>query len=111
MTPARHLTHFSFICLGLSCTVLLLTAAPARAGQKPAAPSQDPLVRMNESMDALTRKVWPSVVQIQVSGYGQREYGERGETSAVVSVKARTGQAIESTSAMFNAWRSELWKQ
>jgi hypothetical protein len=34
-----------------------------------------------------------------------------GESSAVVSVKARTGQAIESTSAIFNAWRSELWKQ
>jgi len=33
------------------------------------------------------------------------------ETPAVASVKARTGQAIETTSAMFNAWRSELWKQ
>jgi len=33
------------------------------------------------------------------------------ETPAVASVKARTGQAIETTSAMFNAWRSEIWKQ
>jgi len=33
------------------------------------------------------------------------------ESPAVASVKARTGQAIETTSAMFNAWRSELWKQ
>jgi hypothetical protein len=33
------------------------------------------------------------------------------ESSAATSVKARTGQAIESTSAMLNAWRSELWKQ
>ena len=33
------------------------------------------------------------------------------ETPAVASVKARTGQAIETTSAMFNAWRSELWKE
>ena len=32
------------------------------------------------------------------------------ETRAVASVKARTGQAIETTSAMFNVWRSELWK-
>jgi len=32
------------------------------------------------------------------------------EMSAVASVKARTGQAIESTSAVFNTWRSELWK-
>jgi hypothetical protein len=34
-----------------------------------------------------------------------------GESNTVVSVKARTGHAIETTSAMFNAWRSELWKQ
>ena len=33
------------------------------------------------------------------------------ESPAVASVKARTGLAIETTSAMFNAWRSELWKQ
>lgn len=32
------------------------------------------------------------------------------ETHAVASVKARTGQAIETTSAVLNAWRSELWK-
>jgi hypothetical protein len=31
-------------------------------------------------------------------------------TPAVASVKARTGQAIETTSAVFNTWRSELWK-
>ena len=29
----------------------------------------------------------------------------------VLSVKERTAQAIETTSAMFNAWRSETWKQ
>ena len=33
------------------------------------------------------------------------------ETPAVASVKARTGQALESTSAVFNALRSEIWKQ
>jgi hypothetical protein len=32
------------------------------------------------------------------------------ESPAVASVKARTGQAIETTSAMLSAWRSELWK-
>jgi serine protease Do len=38
---------------------------------------------MNESVEALTRKVWPSVVQILVSSYGAREDGFRGDTSAV----------------------------
>src|SRR5215211_3759375 len=41
--------------------MLLLIALPAPAlAQKPAQP-QDSLARLNESMDALTRKVWPSV--------------------------------------------------
>ena len=30
---------------------------------------------MNESIDALTKKVWPSVVQMLVSSYGPREDG------------------------------------
>jgi hypothetical protein len=29
--------------------------------------------RMNEAVDGLTRKVWPSVVQIMVTGYGARD--------------------------------------
>ncbi len=73
MASLRQQTHFTHVRLCLSWPVLLLLAlSPADAGQKPA-PSQDPLVRMNESIDALTRKVWPSVVQILVSSYGARE--------------------------------------
>ena len=49
----------------------MASSLPALA-QKPA-PAPDSLVRMNESMDALTRKVWPSVVQIQVTSYTARE--------------------------------------
>ena len=93
MTPSLAHTRCRYFCLLLSWT-LLLAGGPAHAQQKPAAPSQDPLVRMNESMDALTRKVWPSVVQIQVSGYGQREDGERGETSAVVGPQSSTGSGF-----------------
>src|SRR5262245_30942899 len=68
-------------------------AAFAQAGQKPA-PSQDPLVRMNESIDALTRKVWPSVVQIQVTSYGAREDGDRNDTSVVVGRQRSTGSGF-----------------
>ena len=32
-------------------------------------------------------------------------------TAPVVTVKARTAQALETTSAIFNSWRSETWKQ
>ena len=33
------------------------------------------------------------------------------ESAPVMSVKVRTAQALETTSAMFNAWRSETWKE
>jgi hypothetical protein len=33
------------------------------------------------------------------------------QSAPVVSVKERTAQALETTSAMFNAWRSETWKE
>ena len=74
----------------------LVLGAPAHAQQKPA-PSSDPLVRMNESVDALTRKVWPSVVQIQVSGYGARNEGPgaRGDTrTAVIGPQSSTGSGF-----------------
>jgi serine protease Do len=67
---------------------------PADA-QKPApAASADPLVRMNESIDALTRKVWPSVVQILVTGYGAVEDSQRTTTSAVVGRQRSTGSGF-----------------
>jgi serine protease Do len=74
--------------------VFLALAVPVYAQQKPA-PSSDPLVRMNESVDALTRKVWPSVVQIQVSGYGARPDGSRTDTrTAVVGPQSSTGSGF-----------------
>ncbi len=76
-------------------SVLVLgSAASARAGQRLAAPSQDPLVRMNESIDALTRKVWPSVVQILVSSYGAREDGDRGDTDVVIGRQQSSGSGF-----------------
>ena len=82
-------------------SALLLTlvafAAPVRAGQRPApapVPSQDPLARMNEAVDALTRKVWPSVVQILVSSYGTRDEGARGDTSVVVGRQRSSGSGF-----------------
>jgi serine protease Do len=80
---------------------LLLLTSPlavfAQPGQKPvpkATPPPDPLVRMNESIDALTRKVWPSVVQILVSSYGARPEGAPGETSVVVGRQRSTGSGF-----------------
>jgi serine protease Do len=49
---------------------------------------------MNESIDALTRKVWPSVVQILVSSYGPREDNNRGEANIVVGRQQSTGSGF-----------------
>ena len=74
----------------------MLAADPAAGGQRqPPVLTQDPLVRMNMAVDALTRKVWPSVVQIIVSSYGAREDSAgRGETSVVVGRQRSVGSGF-----------------
>jgi serine protease Do len=74
----------------LSC----LTASTAFAQPVPRAAQPDPLVRMNESIDALTKKVWPSVVQILVSSYGPRSEGPQGNASVVVGRQQSTGSGF-----------------
>ena len=75
--------------------VVLFTAstALAQSATKPV-PAQDPLARMNESVDALTRKVWPSVVQILVTSYGAREESGRADTSVVVGRQRSSGSGF-----------------
>jgi serine protease Do len=86
MTGIRPAQRFSLVGL---VVVLAVPPAIAAARQKPVpAPQRPPLTdaleRMNESIDALTRKVWPSVVQILVTSYGPREQSTAGQTSIVV---------------------------
>ncbi|HEY7169961.1 MAG TPA: trypsin-like peptidase domain-containing protein [Vicinamibacterales bacterium] len=83
----------------LSFVVLLLAGSAASVGaqQRPAAAAssvQDPLVRMNEAVDALTRKVWPSVVQILVTSYGAREEGGRGDAGVVMGRQRSVGSGF-----------------
>ena len=77
------------LLVAFACS-LALPAGVATAQQRPvpASPqrttSPDALERMNESIDALTKKVWPSVVQIIVTTYGPRDPVTNGETGVVV---------------------------
>jgi serine protease Do len=64
---------------------------PVPATPPPAA--VDPLDRLNESIDALTKKVWPSVVQILVTSYGTRD-GGRGAASAIVGRQRSVGSGF-----------------
>jgi len=71
----------------------LAASAQQRPVPKPP-PPPDPLVRMNEAVDALTKKVWPSVVQILVSSYGARTEGAPGNTSVVIGAERSTGSGF-----------------
>jgi serine protease Do len=80
----------------LVISVSLFAASPALA-QSAAKPvlADNPLARMNESIDALTKKVWPSVVQILVTSYGAREEAtSRTDTSVVVGRQRSSGSGF-----------------
>jgi len=87
MKPARDLTALLFVAM---------SALPA-AAQSPrttATAPGDALERMNQAIDALTRKVWPSVVQIQVTGLGVREDRGPGDVSATVTTQRSVGSGF-----------------
>lgn len=70
----------------------VIFAAQASA-QRPA--QSDSLERMNESIKGLMAKVWPSVVQIQVTSYGpQAESSSRAEANAVVGRQRSIGSGF-----------------
>src|SRR5712692_4649981 len=68
-------------CL-LVAVYLLAARLPAQTSDHPGAP--DPLHQLNTSVEALTRRVSPSVVQVLVTGYGPLEDGVRGQTGVVL---------------------------
>ncbi|MFI5178059.1 MAG: trypsin-like peptidase domain-containing protein [Vicinamibacterales bacterium] len=82
--------------------VVALAGAPAVQAQRGAAPpaapppsqATDTLARINESIDALTKKVWPSVVQILVVSYGARGENPRQDASVVVGRQQSVGSGF-----------------
>jgi serine protease Do len=78
----------------LATFTLSLSIANAQA-QKAPVPYPDALERMNDAIDALTRKVWPSIVQISVSSYGvAREKGAVAEASIVLGRQQSVGSGF-----------------
>jgi serine protease Do len=72
-------------CIGLS------SGYPAQAQERPA---DNTLRKLNESVDALIKKVSPSVVQILVTGYGPVESSERGNTAVVIGRQRAIGSGF-----------------
>ena len=54
----------------------------------------DPLRRWDESVDALLRRVSPSVVQITVTGYGAVSEGARGNADVVIGRQKAIGSGF-----------------
>jgi len=73
--------------------IFLLVDLPAAHGQSPDH-SSDELHKLNQSVNALIKKISPSVVQILVTGYGPLEEGERGNTNAVVGRQRAIGSGF-----------------
>src|SRR5579864_7660175 len=73
--------------------ILLLAMVAATATQVACAQSTDTLHKLNESVDALIKKVSPSVVQILVTGYGPVE-SERGNTAVVIGRQRGIGSGF-----------------
>jgi serine protease Do len=84
----------------LTAALHMPTVEAQRGAAPPAAPPQTPaqapnaLDRMNEAIDALTKKVWPSVVQILVTSYGAQSTGGRGEMGAIVGRQRSVGSGF-----------------
>src|SRR3954463_7331961 len=86
--PARGLRA----ALVLSFLALLPPSLLAQKAPAPAVP--DSLDRLNQAVDGLTKKVWPSVVQIMVTGYGAREDNGRGDGNTFMTRQRSLGSGF-----------------
>ncbi|HEV2197838.1 MAG TPA: trypsin-like peptidase domain-containing protein [Candidatus Acidoferrum sp.] len=86
--------------------MILLSLGPAGTLVSAQDRSLDNLRNLNQSVDALIKKVSPSVVQILVTGYGPLEEGDRGNTNTVIGRQRAIGSGFvidESGYIMTNA--------
>ena len=93
-----------FCRLFLAAILALLGSAVRTSQAQNRAP--DDLRKLNQSVDALIKKVAPSVVQILVTGYGPLEEGERGNTTSIIGRQRAIGSGFvieESGYVMTNA--------
>ena len=91
-TTRTRYERFSKLSMVFAVLALLLWIVPPARAQRQAAPNS--LEQLNEAIDALTKKVWPSVVQILVTSYGAREEGARGDANVVVGRQHAIGSGF-----------------
>lgn len=74
------------------CLLLLLSSIGSQAMAQERV--TDELHKLNESVDALIKKVSPSVVQILVTGYGPLEDSDRGNAGVVIGRQRAIGSGF-----------------
>src|ERR1700722_7947880 len=74
------------LCLSWSGTAAAQTAQNVRPA--------DALHQLNDAVEALVRRVSPSVVQITVTGYGSTQENEQGQTSVLVGRQRALGSGV-----------------
>jgi serine protease Do len=72
----------------------LLFLGPSAGSTSAQDRSLDNLRNLNQSVDALIKKVSPSVVQILVTGYGPLEEGDRGNTNTIIGRQRAIGSGF-----------------
>ena len=91
-TKRRFVGRASAI-LSLGVASFLGPAAAAAQTQQNARPT-DALHQLNDAVEALVRKVSPSVVQIMVTGYGSTDDNTPGQTSVIVGRQRAIGSGV-----------------
>src|SRR5580692_12262812 len=95
-TRSRRLARLSIgraLVLFVAGIVASLSLVPSAAAQTQGKPEDNTLRKLDESVDALIRKVSPSVVQILVAGYGPVEESH-GNTSVVIGRQRAIGSGF-----------------
>jgi serine protease Do len=80
---------FTLLVAGVAASLSFVSIADAQAK-----PEDNTLRKLNESVDALIRKVSPSVVQILVTGYGPLEETKSGNTGVVIGRQRAIGSGF-----------------
>lgn len=78
----------------LLASLALCFLAPALVRAQAQSRTTDELRKLNESVDALIKRISPSVVQILVTGYGPLEEGEHGSTATVIGRQRAIGSGF-----------------
>jgi serine protease Do len=82
------------IAIAIASLTVATFAAFAPLARAQNRPDDNTLRKLNESVDALIRKVSPSVVQILVTGYGPLEESQRGNTGVVIGRQRAIGSGF-----------------